>query len=266
MALLVCLSLLRAMHWARQNEILETQDALEHLRIEKRSIKRWGPHDQARICHRSSICAVAFIRHHVVCHDRLELDMKFSSLPQGCGLSPLPSGEAGVEVLCDRRSVLGNPFDMLESETQREQVLAAYADYLEAVLGAANIDFGNVCSTSLGSKRTRTRTYTHTCTHLRILWDTHVSGACRELMVISVSLGKRPNAWGNMTSNCRSEIVDRVRTAQSGSNMSCFFCFRIHIGWSCIFNHSQLGIRSWLYRFQLLSLESFLSVLMSDPL
>jgi len=62
----------------------------------------------------------------------------------GCGLSPLPSGEAGVEVLCDRRSVLGNPFDMLESETQREQVLAAYADYLEAVLGAANIDFGEI--------------------------------------------------------------------------------------------------------------------------
>uniref|UniRef100_A0A7S1A578 DUF4326 domain-containing protein n=1 Tax=Noctiluca scintillans TaxID=2966 RepID=A0A7S1A578_NOCSC len=69
------------------------------------------------------------------------------------GLSPLPSGEAGVEVLCDRRSVLGNPFDMLESETQREQVLAAYADYLEAVLGAANIDFGEIAERhSLGQE------------------------------------------------------------------------------------------------------------------
>lgn len=58
----------------------------------------------------------------------------------GKGLARLPQGAATLEVLCNRQSLLGNPFDMKKKEEHRGPVLAAYAAFLRAVLRPATPD------------------------------------------------------------------------------------------------------------------------------
>jgi len=55
----------------------------------------------------------------------------------GKGLSAPPVGFASTEVLCNRQSILGNPFDMKKKEELRSSVLDAYTEYLDAVVGGA---------------------------------------------------------------------------------------------------------------------------------
>jgi len=50
----------------------------------------------------------------------------------------LPQGRASLEVLCNRQSLLGNPFDMKKNEAMRTVVLDAYSEFLKVVLGGAN--------------------------------------------------------------------------------------------------------------------------------
>merc|ERR1719203_2521539 len=56
-------------------------------------------------------------------------------------LGPIPQGVASVEVLCNRQSILGNPFDMKKREELRAPVLDAYTEFLQIILsGASRVD------------------------------------------------------------------------------------------------------------------------------
>lgn len=56
-------------------------------------------------------------------------------------MPPLSPGVAHFEVLCNRQSILGNPFDMKKREELRSPVLEAYAEFLQLVLeGAQKVD------------------------------------------------------------------------------------------------------------------------------
>lgn len=46
----------------------------------------------------------------------------------------LQPGSASIEVLCNRQSILGNPFDMKRREELRGPIIEAYSDFLEQVL------------------------------------------------------------------------------------------------------------------------------------
>lgn len=60
------------------------------------------------------------------------------ALPFACGRGRIPLGSASLEVLCNRQSIFGNPFDMKRREDLRAPVLDAYAEYLQVVLCGAN--------------------------------------------------------------------------------------------------------------------------------
>jgi len=83
----------------------------------------------------------------------------------------VPPGAAVLEVLCNRQSVLGNPFDMKKREDLRDAVLDAYADFLQAVAtGASRVDIEG-----LAQKRGMPRD--HCGRDWRVLYDAG-GGAC----------------------------------------------------------------------------------------
>jgi len=59
----------------------------------------------------------------------------------GKGMERPSPGSAHTEILCDRKSILGNPFQLgkkVQLESMRTPVLAAYDEYLQAVLSGTN--------------------------------------------------------------------------------------------------------------------------------
>mmetsp|Transcript_30315 Transcript_30315/g.55320 ORF Transcript_30315/g.55320 Transcript_30315/m.55320 type:complete len:425 (-) Transcript_30315:61-1335(-) len=63
--------------------------------------------------------------------------MEISSLEIGKKGQPVPSGvrsrQAGLEVLCNRQSIFGNPFNMREDESVRDDICDAYVEYIDQV-------------------------------------------------------------------------------------------------------------------------------------
>jgi len=87
--------------------------------------------------------------------------LEISSLEIGKKGKPAPLDvtrpRASVEVLCNRQSLFGNPFNMREDESIRDDICDAYVEYIDEVLISASLAQGSSAATVLAKTQAEER-------------------------------------------------------------------------------------------------------------